>query len=71
MNTTLSTTVVTNEWPYDCEWYTGKVVFVNFNGLSYHLTGGTDKKYYTVTNAYLQILIKTHTLKKKQWRAYY
>jgi len=40
------------------------VVFVNFNGLSYRLTGGTDKIYYTVTNAYLQIPIKTHTLKK-------
>jgi hypothetical protein len=34
------------------------VVFVNFKGLSYHLTGGTDKKYYTATNAYLQIPIK-------------
>lgn len=40
------------------------MVFVNVNGLSYNLTGGTDKKYYTVMNAYLQIPIKTHTIKK-------
>jgi hypothetical protein len=42
----------------------GKMAFVNFNELSYHLTGGTDKRYYTVINASLQIPIKTHTLKK-------
>ena len=40
------------------------MVFADFKELSYHLTGGTDKKYYTVTNAYLQIQMKTHTLKK-------